>query len=68
MNLAPDVLRGKARDLGYRFGVQLFQITHHHLAIQRIEPLNQCEEMIERLIAIRGDFHVFVASLGLGLL
>ncbi len=68
MNLAPDIRRGQARDLRDRFRVYAFQIRHHHLTVERIKSLDHGEQAGERLLAVRGGFHIFCACVQSGFL
>src|SRR5271157_491860 len=67
MDLAPDIHHGQSRYLRNRFRVQIFQIRQNHLAVGRIEPLDQREQTRQRLATVRGGFDVFATGLNLGL-
>ena len=49
VDLAPDIRRGEACDFRNRFRVQTLEIRHDHLAVERIELLDQSEQSAERL-------------------
>jgi len=67
VDLAPDIRRGEACDFRNRFRVQTLEIRHDHLAVERIELLDQSEQSAERLGTVRRTFNVFGTRVALGL-
>lgn len=56
VNFGPDVGGGEAGNLGDGFGIHLFEIGQHDLAVERLQALDQGEQTLEGLLAIERGF------------
>jgi hypothetical protein len=68
MNPGPDVCRGKTGDFGNRFHVRPFEVRQHQLSIDWLQPVNQCQQARQRLVAVGKQFDFFLISWGFGFL
>ncbi len=58
MNLNPDVAGRNPGDFRDRCGIHVFQVEQHHVAFERLEPMDQSKQPFDRHAFVRIPRHV----------